>query len=301
MNNVTSPSPAAPVAGPATPPRRILVATDLSARSDRAIARGATLARDLGAKLTVAHIIDADLPDMARAAAIKTANACLEASPTSDQAELVIREGEDYRDILAAADALGADLLVLGRHRNEDGTKPLGGTTLDRVVRFATIPVLLAADPVVDGYSKVLAGIDLSIGSLTALQVAKGLAPGAEVHAMHAYDVPFAGFQTGAAALTQEHDSHADALKALLSNEIDHERIVTHLVKGDPVRILRDGVKELAPDLIAIGTNARTGLARAIVGSLAENLLSAPPCDVLVVNPGARVAPAKGAVVTKPA
>lgn len=46
---------------------RILVASDLTARSDRAIARGFQLARQLNAELRLLHVVDADLPDELRA------------------------------------------------------------------------------------------------------------------------------------------------------------------------------------------------------------------------------------------
>ena len=38
------------------------MATDLSARSDRALERAVMLTREHGAELTVAHIIDEELP-----------------------------------------------------------------------------------------------------------------------------------------------------------------------------------------------------------------------------------------------
>lgn len=41
---------------------KVLVAADLSARSDRAVARGIQLARQLKAQLSVLTVIDADLP-----------------------------------------------------------------------------------------------------------------------------------------------------------------------------------------------------------------------------------------------
>ena len=42
--------------------KRILVATDLSGRSDRALQRAVALAREFGAELAVVHVIDESLP-----------------------------------------------------------------------------------------------------------------------------------------------------------------------------------------------------------------------------------------------
>jgi len=42
--------------------KKFLMATDLSARSDRAVERAVALARELGAKLKIVHVVDEDLP-----------------------------------------------------------------------------------------------------------------------------------------------------------------------------------------------------------------------------------------------
>ena len=42
--------------------RSILIATDLSARSDRALERAVNLACDRGGELTIVHVVDEDLP-----------------------------------------------------------------------------------------------------------------------------------------------------------------------------------------------------------------------------------------------
>lgn len=43
--------------------KNILIATDLSERSNRALRRAAMLAAQFGAHLTVLHVTDADLPE----------------------------------------------------------------------------------------------------------------------------------------------------------------------------------------------------------------------------------------------
>ena len=48
--------------GASAVPSKVLVATDLSARSDRAVERAVILAKQTGAALTILHVVDADLP-----------------------------------------------------------------------------------------------------------------------------------------------------------------------------------------------------------------------------------------------
>lgn len=266
------------------PPASILVATDLSARSDRAVARAKALATMHGASLTVLHVIDADLPEQARTSLAQTAELAIAADLGGTKATVDIREGEDFRTILKAAAEHGADLIVMGRHRNEDGAKPLGGTTLDRVVRHAPCPVLLAAGPVHAPYGRIIAALDLSAASGSALCRAASLAPAAEVHGVHGYEVAFAGFQHDPGSLDAERDVHADQIAAQIATLPNAVEVTPCLIAGHAEAALRTAVKDLSPDLIALGTHARTGLARAIIGSVAEGFLEHPPCDVLVTT-----------------
>ena len=49
--------------------------------------------------------------------------------------------------------------------------------------------------------------------------------------------------------------------------------------------MIRDELKEFQPDLLAMGTHARSSLGTALVGSLARDLLTEASCDVLVARP----------------
>jgi len=48
--------------------------------------------------------------------------------------------------------------------------------------------------------------------------------------------------------------------------------------------VIHRQVSRLKPGLIVIGTHARTAVAQAFLGSVAEDQLSKPPCDVLGVK-----------------
>ena len=68
---------------------------------------------------------------------------------------------------------------------------------------------------------------------------------------------------------------------------------VVRFVPGGCFRLVQEGmVREVLqrqigrqkPDLLVIGTHGRTGVAHAFLGSVAEELLREPPCDVLAVK-----------------
>lgn len=59
----------------------------------------------------------------------------------------------------------------------------------------------------------------------------------------------------------------------------------THLVKGSPRKEISALVKQLAVDILIMGTVARTGVPGLIMGNTAETILNQIDCSVLVIKP----------------
>src|SRR5262245_41714888 len=57
----------------------------------------------------------------------------------------------------------------------------------------------------------------------------------------------------------------------------------TILLEGDPAREIRRLAEALSADMLVLGTHGRSGLARFVRGSVAEELLRRSPCPVLTV------------------
>ncbi len=277
----------------------ILVATDLSARSDRAVERAVRLASDRGAKLTVVHVIDDDLPTaMANAQhhnAEENIHKHLAALKPDGVPEIAVEVvfGRAYVDILNISEKANCSLIVLGVHREDAFKDMFRGTTAERVIRAGDIPVLLVKERAIDPYRDIMVGVDFSVYSRRAIEFAVTFVPDGRFHLVHAYDVPFKGFLYG-------HNTRREVDK-------QHETEFEHMIEGEMVsflsslkaeqprfeRIMREGtVREvihreldrLKPDLLVIGTHGRTGAAHALLGSVAEDLLRSPPCDVLAVK-----------------
>jgi nucleotide-binding universal stress UspA family protein len=56
------------------------------------------------------------------------------------------------------------------------------------------------------------------------------------------------------------------------------------LVEGTAADVIRNAVEGIRPDLLALGTNSRSGLAEAFVGSTTRGFLVHAPCDILVAR-----------------
>jgi len=128
---------------------------------------------------------------------------------------------------------------------------------------------------------RILVPTDFTETSDRALDWAMGIAArvGANVTVMHSYEIPIVGFPDGAIVATPEIATRiADASRAALESTVEQRR-----GRGVPLdSVLREGVAweeinavadEIEADLVVIGTHGRRGLARALLGSVAENVI----------------------------
>ena len=135
--------------------RRILLATDLSPASESATEQAIALAVEQGASLVVISVVDPRrlrLPggpfvrrvDQERAEVIAGAQRVVARARTAGAvATFLVWDGDPADSIIAAADAEGADVIVIGSHgRGRLGRLVLGSTSA-RVADEATCPVVV--------------------------------------------------------------------------------------------------------------------------------------------------------------
>ena len=113
---------------------------------------------------------------------------------------------------------------------------------------------------------------------------------GAEVILMHAYEVPIMGFPDGALVATAELGSRIfDGAKAGLDRQLASRRgsgvTIRGMIKqGDPWHMVNEAAAEVGAGLIVMGTHGRTGLSRALIGSVAERVVRTASVPVLTVH-----------------
>lgn len=277
--------------------KKLVMATDLSARSDRALRRALALAHRLGATLEVIHIISDTVPvsiaEQYEASARATIQQLVVSLPSaaSVKPEITIIRGHDYEEILHHAVETDAELIVVGITRHT-AYELFRGTTAERIIRFGNLPVLLVKDPVARNYERVLVATDNSPAAQRALECASVIAPDAEFHLLHVIDVPFTGFlgpETEAQIRQEQERNFRDAfetgIRAQLERLGDGElRATFHLEEGNIIPVIRDQAAHLKPDLLALGSHGESGLRHALIGSTAGRMLSGPPVDVLVTE-----------------
>lgn len=62
-------------------------------------------------------------------------------------------------------------------------------------------------------------------------------------------------------------------------------RYVHHLLQGDPALEIAALAEREGADMIVMSSHGRTGLARLVMGSIAEAVMRAAPCPILIVKP----------------
>jgi nucleotide-binding universal stress UspA family protein len=139
--------------------KRILIATDGSDRSKKAAEEGVELAKALGAQVVALNVVNevvvasavrqlgADRKEVE--SKLKTAGqkAVDEIKKMGDAAgvkvDTVIRIGAPANDVIDVAGAEKADLIVMGSHGESGASKLLIGSVVQKVLYWATIPVLV--------------------------------------------------------------------------------------------------------------------------------------------------------------
>lgn len=278
--------------------RHILCATDLTPRSTPAWQRAVALARQTRAKLTLLHVIDSRQPE--RVARMRANRAYAQLLSKVDRTfgsatsvDVVVRSGKAREIIATTASEWDADLIVLAAPRSRR-LDSVVGTTAERLVRTAKRPVLVVRRDVRGSYRNVAIAADLSNAAAPMIRTAVHLgaldrARATIVHAVHpSYDgmmrsagldeSTIAGYQRS----SQEHARRrlrkivADAGLAVASTRL--------IVKNDSAAsAIRTVLEYERPELLAIGASRWFLLKRLLIGSVADRMLRAAQCDVLVI------------------
>lgn len=280
---------------------KVLTGIDLTERSRSAFSRSVELARTPGAQLTLVHVTSEALPSQVASVHDGYAQEVLQDLAAKARAEgaqhveTVGVRGRDYETLLAEADKIHSDLIVIGTHRPSSLVQDMLGTTADRVLRLGRRPVLLARTKPQGTYKSVLVAVDFSSASRRALMCAIRWFPAAHITAVTAFgtsrrsllgddkDVREAAAETRRLALKGFLDEVGEALGPAHAAPLAAVEPVVE--RGWPEEVILARAEETKPDLIVVGTHARGGLQQAVLGSVAQWVLTEAPCDVLAVPP----------------
>lgn len=287
----------------------ILAATDLSVAARLACERAVRLASACDARLELQHVVNtgaldslrllfASQPDDLQQRLLDEAREELRSllaelhDGLGGSANLHLGIGNVVNEITRQADALDADLLVLGAHGSSLVRDLIVGSTTERVLRRTGRPLLVVRRPAPRGYRQVLIPVDFSARSLKAIEVARRLAPKAALVLLHTFEVPFEGRLRHAGVSEQE----LAALRASAQREgetrmaeliaragLPAAALHSLVLYGDPSVQILEHERLQGSELIVIGKRGQNSLEDLLLGSVTKHILSQAQSDVLVI------------------
>jgi nucleotide-binding universal stress UspA family protein len=298
---------------------RVVAATDFSPEADLAVAHAVAIAVHHAAALTVVYA-EPDAPpvkDSSRSATAEQLGAMAADDIARAQRELarrvdelraqhpthaidgVRRNGAPDEVIAELAAELGAQLTVVGTHDYHGLKHFLHGSVAERVVKRTPAWSLVARGPApADGaFHRVLVATDFSDAAEAALRAAIALvAPDGALDVLHVWQHPLGLWSSiidkvGAfAALRDAILAKASASAKVVTDQAAAlgRTVAVELRQGLPGPAIAHAAASGGYDLVAVGTHGHRGVRRLLLGSVAEEVVRATPCGVLVAHAPAR-------------
>jgi nucleotide-binding universal stress UspA family protein len=282
---------------------KIMVTTDFSEVSDRALDYAIALARRYDARIYLTHVITPDPfqfaePQLAQATYEKVRQAAEEGITDvlisgklrGVPHEVLLEEGNVWPTLEKLIAEHEIDLIVVGTHGRGKVQKILIGSIAEEIFRQADAPVLTVGPTVKDRSPQEI--------ELDNILFATDFGPGAERAAAYAL------------SLAQEHDAHLTLLHVIESAAAYTEQSVARqreinvtrmkqlmplgsedwckpafrVTFGSPVEEILIAAKESKANLIVMGAKARRNLAGHVPLTIAYNVVAKAPCPVLTVR-----------------
>ena len=280
---------------------QILAATDFSTRSNRALRQAGLLTQPGNAQLHIVHVVDDDQPEELVRMETREADRVLN-EQTSSMPELrdvptrpMVVTGDPFEGILRTAADVNADLIVMGSHRRQLLLDIFIGTTIERVIRKGSFPVLMVNNEAQRRYEKVVAPVDMSDASANALRVALSTQLiSRRATLLHGF-FPLGKGKMFVAGVNQasidgyvasERKKATEELATfLVANDLGREKWSLRVEDGGAMEVISRAVAEMSPDLLVMGTHGRSGLLKTLIGSVTEEALRSLSVDILAVPP----------------
>lgn len=277
--------------------KKILVATDYSEAAGRALRAAESLARQVGGTLSLIHVVQLppatylggigrrrDLEEAwIEAARSELREAAREAAERGTEVEEILRVGKPWVEIVEVAASQEVDAICLGNSGHSAIERILLGSTAENVVRRSPVPVLVVRERDLGAIERVLIPWHFDEGARMAVRYALERFPDAtELVAFHAVaPLPPADPVVGPlvpdlAAIREEMRSELDALGAGRIGE--QVRLM-----ADPAAAIVEAARKEDVDLVLVATHGRRGVARALLGSVAEKVVRHADRAVLVL------------------
>ena len=283
----------------------ILVATDLSTPARHAAERAALLSKALDASLDLLYVANSAPFERLRQLVAPDEDLLARAldsarTKTSELADMLyqrhevaagahVMSGSVVNEIIRQVQDKRTNLLVCGAKGQSLVRHLLPGSTVQRMLSRMLCPLLVVKQAPRREYRTLLVPVDFSSSSLRSIELAKSVAPQAEIILLHVFEAPFEGSMRFANVDHDTLDHYRNVIKkdaveklAALSKAAGLPNARQVVVHGDPSWRIVEQEQELDCDLIVMGKQGESALEELLVGSITKHVLGESQCDVLV-------------------
>lgn len=280
-------------------PKKILLATDMSARCDRALVRSAMLASEWGAELAIAYAVEKDAAvDQSMVPSWRRKENALDIFKEKIRQELSldgladtplhVMEGDPEQVVLSVARQEQSDLIITGVARDNPFGRMRIGTTPGSLASHADAPVLVVKKRASHPYKNIVVATDLSDPSKAALHAAVKLFGAENITVFYAYSVSFAdAVEEKDKYILDMAKAEKETLDQFVAETLGQDvaaKVKTMVEYGSPGDLLTQYATDHQVDLVVSGTHGRTGISSVLLGSVADTILNMVPTDIMIVR-----------------
>jgi nucleotide-binding universal stress UspA family protein len=240
------------------------------------------------------------LPEIDRTAVERHVAEFVAHTPGAGDVTIHVCEGINVREeILREAEAIGADLLVLGSHGLTGFKRLVLGSVAENVLRHSPTPVLIvpahASEPSAAGvpFKRIVCAVDFDADSYRALRYAFDLAQESDAHLTLLHAVAMPAVHVGAEDLTIDVESIRDTVMRTARARLDtlvpddaraYCSVRAEVAEGQAHQAVLGLATEVNADLIIMGVHSRAAFDVAVFGSTTQAVVRAAHCPVLTVH-----------------
>ena len=206
-----------------------------------------------------------------------------------------MRTGKPFVELIIARRAWQADLIVVGGASKQDPS--FLGSTSERIVRKAMVPVMVAKKVLSTGAKTFLVPTDFSDCARRAAQEALILAESFHgrivfLHVVDLYPLYAVGYADDFGVALPLPPPPPEVMEGEWQNflsglAIEKVEWENYTEEGESAKVILQKAEQSQVDLIVMGTHGRTGLEYMLLGSVAEKVVRKAHCPVLTIRPEA--------------
>lgn len=277
----------------------LIVATDFSPRSDRALRRASLLARQLSGEMLVAYVSEG-------APGTESVDYAREPEPLLKDIEHTITamdglpcqyrmlRGTAEEELCDLANISGARLVVVGPHNRSLITDMFGAITVERIAGQSPVSVLAANGVPAAPYRKVLLPVDMEDGSKHTVETLHklGIAGNARIVLLHIYDAEAREMMSQALVpgdsrrdylKERAEEAYSDLRAFANSTGLENAALLVEEALHPATMVVERVAEEEQADLLVVSRSAKSAAEKGFLGSLTGNLMRNGKSDLLIV------------------